>query len=350
MRWTSCAALLFLTLCHPLAAAPHADRLVAMVEKTPIMESELQERFSINRLTQPQQYSGVSYDQARSHVMEELCRDKMNAALWERLRLNPLQTNPEQVQAYKNHYHLDHLSDKSVENFYAARLRENELSRVMVQRSIQLSDMEVEAFSRQKSAWQALGAQWTFRLAYFNSKPTEEPQNYKRFEQVSINNVQQAIIRQIDWKKTGQWQYFRDDDEYGAFYLEEVFVPTVLQNEYNIELMVFQAEQSDHSDEQPVALTLMRTIPLTVTAATDLSPALWEALLELSPGEKSQQIPVASQWYQIKLNDCHERPETHEQLISMEFKELLKQKKTEEKMPAWYSEMKKNFYIQVLEP
>lgn len=332
----------------PLAAAPHSDRLVAMVEKNPIMESELQDRFAINRLTQPA-FQNVPYDVARSRLMEEVCLDKMNEVLWERMGFSALRPSMEQVKAFKNFYGMEQLADSSVMRFYTAKLRENEISRGMIQPHIELTDLEINTFARQKQAWQSLGALWSFRLAFFDSKPQGEPQNYKRFEQVSVDKIQPAIFRQIDWHKQGQWQYFRDDGEYGAFYLEAINVPSIALQKYNIELLVLQQE-APSTDDAPAAFSISRTIPLTVSKASDLSPELWENLTQMAAGETCAPTQISSQWYQIHLIEATSITESYDNLVEAQLTDILRQKKTEERLPSWYSDMKKNFYIQIIEP
>lgn len=152
------------------------------------------------------------------------------------------------------------------------------------------------------------------------------------------------MFRQIDWKKTGQWQHFKDDGEYVSFYLEEINVPSIALKKYGIELMILQP-----SAESVSSWEVARSIPMSVKAASELSPELWQALLSLNIGETSEPHAISSQWYKIKLIEINEVEETYENLITSQLKEILRQKKTEEKMPSWYSDMKKNFYIKLIE-
>lgn len=321
----------------------HSDRLVAMVENKPVMESELLERYSLNKVIQPA-YQNFNFDAVRSRILDEICQEKMNEVLWERFGLNKVHPTAEQVQSFKNFYHIEHLADQSITKFYAAKMRENEIARLMIQPQIEITDLELSAFAKQKQAWQAVGALWTFKIAYSDTKPVEEPSDYKYFEKASVDKVQPSLFRQIDWKKTHQWQHVYDDGEYISFYLENIEVPSIALKKYNVELMVLKESEGDHS-----SWDIARSIPMTVKAMGELSPELWDALMALNSGEVSQPIQVSSQWYQIKLLDTSEVNQTYESLILSQFREMLRQKKTEEKMPSWYSDMKKNFYINFID-
>lgn len=327
----------------PAYAQSHTDRLVAMVEKKPVMESELIERFSINKAIQPA-YQNIPFEAVRARIIDEICQEKMNEVLWERVGFNKINPSNEQVQSFKNFYHLEHIADATVAKFFTAKMRENEIARVMVQPSVELTDLEISAFARQKQAWQSLGALWTFNIAFSDSKPNSAPQHYKHFEKASVDKIQPSLFRQIDWKKTGQWQHFKDDGEYVSFYLEEINVPSIALKKYGIELMILQP-----SAESVSSWEVARSIPMSVKAASELSPELWQALLSLNIGETSEPHAISSQWYKIKLIEINEVEETYENLITSQLKEILRQKKTEEKMPSWYSDMKKNFYIKLIE-
>lgn len=326
-----------------LYAQPHSDRLVAMVEKKPVMESEVLERFSLNKALQPA-YQNISFEAVRARIVDEICQEKMNEVLWERVGFNKINPSKEQVQSFKNFYHLDHLADATVAKFFTAKMRENEIARVMVQPSVELTELEISAFARQKQAWQSLGALWTFNIAFSDSKPINEPKAYKHFEKTSVDKIQPSLFRQIDWKKTGQWQHFKDDGEYVSFYLEEIDIPSIALKKYAIELMVLQP-----SEEEPNDWEIARSIPMTVKTASELSSELWQALLSLNIGETSEPYAISSQWYKLKLIEITEVEETYEALIVSQLKDILRQKKTEEKMPSWYSDMKKNFYIKLIE-
>lgn len=332
---TFCSTLLF--------AQAHADRLVAMVEKKPVMESELIERFSLNKALQPASQT-TSFEAVRAQIIDEICQEKMNEVLWERVGFNTINPSKEQMQSFKNFYHLDHLADATVAKFFTAKMRENEIARVMVQPSVELTELEVSAFARQKQAWQSLGALWTFKIAFSDSKPIGAPENSKHFTNTSVDKIQPSLFRQIDWKQTGQWQHFKDDGEYVSFYLEEINIPSLALKKYGIELMVLQP-----SDEKVSHWEVARSIPMSVKAANELSPELWQALVSLDIGETSEPQAISSQWYKIKLIEINEVEENYETLILSQLKDILRQKKTEEKMPSWYSDIKKNFYIKLIE-
>jgi hypothetical protein len=71
--------------------------------------------------------------------------------------------------------------------------------------------------------------------------------------------------------------------------------------------------------------------------------------MTLSPGGISQACAISDKWYKVKLNSIDIVTDSYDNLITAQFRDVLRQKKTAEKMPSWYSEMKKNFYINMID-
>ena len=348
--------LLGLVLITMSAAGIISDKLVAMVEKKPITELELIDRYEIHKRT----ISGYNlpYSKVRSQLIEELCIEKMNEILWEKLSNNKIELSNDQLKAFKDRYHLQEISDDRVQAFYSAMVKKEQITKYLVQDKIELSDYEIQYFSQQPQAWVSLGALWDFKMVESNEKITDKDiQNNSRiYQQYPAHKIRRAILSQVDWNKVNTWQFFLVDDEHIGFYLEKITLPQLLDSKYKIKLInsaqlehMSSAEvkdlyldQSKHGQDFVITESLIKSV-------NDLPADVLNELSSLELKECSKPFFIGSHWYAIVLESKEDQTNTDiQENILASLKQQLLSKKTEEKLPIWYDSLKKDYYIKVL--
>jgi hypothetical protein len=339
-----------------LYAEPISDRLVAIVEKKPITELELIERYHIHQKTHSAYPS--DYQTVRSELIQELCLEKMNDLLWERLTNNSVDLSDEQLQAFKKNYHLEEFKNSTIQSFYAGLLKKERLARHLIQDNIQLSDYELEHFMHQPQAWSQLGALWSFKMVY-SSEPLDETtaeEQSRLFNGYPAAKINKAIHENIKWSQLGSWQFFKQDDEYVGIYIEAISLPHMLDCSYKVNLLHIDSNVEPSNDtilslfnrkdnpNQDVAIN-----QLTIQSSTDLPSIMIEDLIRLTPEEVTKPVMIGGRWYvaQLVSKEPHNIDQLKERLTAL-FKQQLLDKKTEEKLPLWYDALKKDYFIKVL--
>lgn len=332
------------------------DRLVAIVEKKPITELEIFERYKIHASTNTSY--NHDYEMTRPALIQELCLEKMNDLLWERLTNSNIELSGEQLQAFKKNYHLEALTDSTVHSFYAGLVKKERLARHLIQDNIQLSDYELNYFMHQPQAWQQIGALWSFKILYKETPITDEGDLHqaKEFKEYPAGKINKATHEHIDWKKIGSWQFFQQDGEYVAVFIDSIQLPTLLATSYTINLLSINSAQEPNketllalfSGDQPL-LKDDSLNKLTIHTSNDLPANMIAALPHLAPQEVTEPVMVGGRWYAAQLISQEPLSKHHlEDQVTALFKQQLLDKKTEEKLPMWYDSLKKDYFIKVL--
>ncbi len=333
-----------------------SDKLVAMVEKKPITELELIDRYEIHKKTIPGY--NPPYSKVRPQLIEELCIEKMNEILWEKLSNNKIELNNDQLKAFKERYHLEEIPDQRVQSFYSAMVKKEQLTKYLVQDKIELSDYEIQYFSQQPQAWMPIGALWDFKMLESSNKITDQDiqTNTRAYHQYPAHKIRRAILTQVDWKKTNTWQFFVIDDEHIGFYLEKITLPQLLDAKYKIKLInsaklqgMSPSEVKElylHQSKKPEDIVITDSV---IKSINDLPADVLNELSSLEANECSKPFFIGSHWYSVLLESKEDQSNIDiQENILASLKQQLLTKKTEEKLPIWYDSLKKDYYIKVL--
>jgi hypothetical protein len=327
-----------------------------MVEKKPITELELIDRYQIHKKTNPHYQS--DYQSARPDLIQELCLEKMNDLLWERLTSNNVELSDEQLQAFKKNYRLEELKNTTVRSFYAGLVKKERLARHLIQDKIQLSDYELSHFMHQPQAWQQLGALWSFKMAYSDQPLTnlEAESQARTFKDYPAGKINKGLHELLDWTKIGSWQFFKQDDEYIGLFIDSISLPLLLDSTYTINLLNLNTDQAPKHEllesifigkQMPPADSSL--IQLSIHSSTDLPATMIEELATLNVDEITSPVMIGGRWYAAQLVKKEKQSISNlQEHVTALLKQQLLDKKTEEKLPMWYDSLKKDYFIKVL--
>ncbi len=312
------------------------DRLVAVVEKTPITEKELIKRFELYQKIYPR-YANKTYAEARESLLEEICMDRVHDLLWASLTQNrSVDISTEQLAAFRSRYSDLECDNDTLKSVYSSWIKRDNLARHMVHDKITITQQDLAAATRQPMLWEAVEGFWSFDLAY-SDQPLSDAKAAilaKNLKNYPIARLSPALLQSIDWSQMHTWQFFQNEGEYVAVRINKIQLANLLPYIYDINLI----PAHKGVNELPVALRL--------TAPHEASPELWALLDPLSPGEISQDtIVLHGKTYHIELLCNTESPDLA--LIESRLIEALKNHRAQEKLPSWYAELKNNYFIKV---
>lgn len=339
-------------LCSPIAALePISDQLVAVVEKKAITEQDVLKRFELYAQLGSDKSQG-EYTQIRNSLIDELCLEEIESLFWQENSLPEISISDEQIALIRANYPDMDCDDRILKAAYLASMRRDRIKRIFVQHHVPISSQELKTATAQAGFWQSLQAQWSFDLAYSQKpfKNSADAESKAKRLILPVGHIATAIVKNVDWSKRNQWQYFEDDGEFVAVKLSEIKLPNLLSHTYRVELCAVSPKELDLSTQKTfksfdaLSETYGKTF-IEISSLNEVPPELWAAVNQLNPGEISQPFAINDQYYVARLIDCSQT--LSNERIQAALTDALRQYRAEEKLPLWYQEMKQRYFVKV---
>lgn len=236
-------------LCLLVACSAHAieDKMAASVDDKVITEHDIRQRYEIISKTQSHMNPPPYTAQLRQGILEQLVQDRLVAVIWSQHVAREFDfVSAAEIDSFIEANGLQAVDREAVKEFFDAQHRRQIYAREKFGSKITIPNGELETYLSNEFNWQALPIRLTFKVAYDDKElDTQRAEKlFRRFESLHITQAPSVIFSQGRWELKDTWQFFEDEDEHIALFIEDIQIDGFLDGVYTLERLSFSGDET----------------------------------------------------------------------------------------------------------